>query len=1069
MNCYIWENLIAIAMKDPGKIDVRKDALSFKFKGDKFFETLVRGTFDLTKGTLGYGTLKSLWESFESESSKERDLFMLIIKCLGEAFRSQIGAELDQAYIDEQKNLVFDNKQLDAEAFRVLKDKSYTLQIEHFKHPEQLPLLKDFSAAYDSWLQDSFGMSERRAAGLATEFKYYFGYQYYEELRAGGYEAFKAWLNDDSLEEQRKLINRKQYNAQLREYYYAPSLGQQEVALADIYIDPDFLVLDKLLPAEKRAQLKENKQQSGENHFLKTEYQGSIHQYFRQHFLPQRKATELNCPQEESRMMILLGQPGHGKSSFCYRMAYDLLSTDDFNGTVQFVRLREAGKNITQTPREELAKLLKRSGLEAEEDWENETFPTVLLLDGLDELCMAQSLSDQDIRELLRECEEMIKDHPNLFITITSRFNYLPSDRLRKTDALVLSLGTLTLPQQKKLIEKYSNRKANEINLDQDFLEEVNEEGGEYPHIKELIELPILLQMILISEIDLKGANSRAAIYRELFTQVLNRKWDKDGRLKKYADKNDFQPKDLRAYLSFLAFKIYQSPRAYLNRSEISGFEETEDFIRDFLSESDDAENMDGLLKDVLTSFYLQEKRKHEDDEEEETKKQHYAIEFLHKSLYEYLCCEYLWYKTKDVFLKSNGRPQYHNFKKIGENIQRLFAHTRLSEEMLEYLEEIIGLDTACHQALQKAMAHTLPSMLKHGCIYQYPLAGDQLLQRFTPSQQALHVFHCFWAIFGWLRMHEVDEALFFESEWSTFHDQFLASLSVEEVIEKHGTPPQYESKEAFTNSWKETDSLANASLPDQNYLRSSFFREHHQSLLPELPESVLAFLPTWLRQLSAERLAFYLPFNFGAFAAVDLAGLNAPKVLLRGADLRGADLHGADLRGADLRGADLSGADLRGADLRGADLRGADLHVAALREAALREAALRGADLRWAELSGAFLSGADLRRADLSGAFLRGAFLSGADLSGAFLRGADLRWAFLRGADLRRAVLRGAVLRGAVLSGCIISRRSQLDRVNKSSLEDFFTRYNIPDDTKRMTTRWGEVEGYLIREKASD
>jgi hypothetical protein len=834
-----------------------------------------------------------------------------VIKCLGEAFRSQINAELNQAYIDEQKNLVLNNKRLDTEAFRTLVDNAYTLELKQFKHPDQLPLLKAFTAAYKEWLKESFDMSERRAAGLANEFKYYFGVEYYEELRAGGYEAFKTWLNDDSLEEQRKVLLRKQYGAQLREYYYAPSLGQQEIALADIYIDPDFRVLDKLLSEEQREKLIEVASNKSGDHFLKTNYPGSIHQYYQHHFLQGRKSTELDCSQEESCMLILLGQPGHGKSSFCYRTAYELLSTDEFSGTVQFVRLREAGKNVIQNPKEEFIRLLDRSGLTAEEDWKNGSFPTVLLLDGLDELCMAQSLTDQDIKELLRECEEMIKDYPNLFITITSRFNYLPSDRLRKTKALVLSLGTLSLAQQKELISKYSDHKAEQVNLDQAFLEEVNDGDRGFQHIKELIELPILLQMILISQIDLKGANSRAAIYRELFTQVLERKWDKDGRLKKYEDENDFQPEDLRAYLSFLAFKIYQSPRAYLNRSEINSFEETEDFIRDFLSEADGVENMDSLLKDVLTSFYLQEKRKSEDDEAEETNKQHYAIEFLHKSLYEYLCCEYLWRKTEDIFLKPKGKPQYYSFKKVGEDIQRLFAHTRLSNEMLEYLEEIIGLDTACHEALQKAMVYTLPSMLEYGCIYQYPLAGDQLPQRFTPGQQALHVFHGYWAIFGWLRMHEVDTALYFESEWLHFQDRFLDALSVEELIEKHRLPPGYPSKEKFIHSWKETDHFKGASLQDQNYFRFSFFKENHQSLRAELSDPVLANLPFWLRQLSAERLPFYLQFSFTPLASVDLMGLNASNCILRGAYLIGAYLIGAYLSGADLSGAYLSRANL--------------------------------------------------------------------------------------------------------------------------------------------------------------
>ena len=168
-----------------------------------------------------------------------------------------------------------------------------------------------------------------------------------------------------------------------------------------------------------------------------------------------------------------------------------------------------------------------------------------------------------------------------------------------------------------------------------------------------------------------------------------------------------------------------------------------------------------------------------------------------------------------------------------------------------------------------------------------------------------------------------------------------------------------------------------------------------------------------------------------------DLSGARLSRTVLRDADLSGADLSGADLHGVDLRGADLSGAVLSTADLSGArlsastlsdaDLRGARLNGARLSNADLSRARLSTANLSTADLSGACLSGARLSTADLGGAILSGADLSDADLSRADLSRTDLSRAILSGvdlsdADLSRADLSDADLSGAILSGADLS-----------------------------------------------
>ncbi len=123
-----------------------------------------------------------------------------------------------------------------------------------------------------------------------------------------------------------------------------------------------------------------------------------------------------------------------------------------------------------------------------------------------------------------------------------------------------------------------------------------------------------------------------------------------------------------------------------------------------------------------------------------------------------------------------------------------------------------------------------------------------------------------------------------------------------------------------------------------------------------------------------------------GNLRRADLREANLSRADLSRADLGGADLSWADLSGADLRGTDLGGANLSRADLSRANLREEYLCKVYLRGTDLRGADLRKVNLSQVDLNGADLSRADLSGADLYGADLRKSKLDGADLSGANL-----------------------------------------------------------------------------------
>ena len=99
-----------------------------------------------------------------------------------------------------------------------------------------------------------------------------------------------------------------------------------------------------------------------------------------------------------------------------------------------------------------------------------------------------------------------------------------------------------------------------------------------------------------------------------------------------------------------------------------------------------------------------------------------------------------------------------------------------------------------------------------------------------------------------------------------------------------------------------------------------------------------------------------------------DLRGVNLRKADLSEANLNGTNLSGANLSTAKLRMAYLRRADLRQADLNEADLREADLREADLREADLREADLSRANLIGVKLNEADLRKTNFSEVDFIG-----------------------------------------------------------------------------------------------------
>jgi len=480
--------------------------------------------------------------------------------------------------------------------------------------------------------------------------------------------------------------------------------------------------------------------------------------------------------------------------------------------------------------------------------------------------------------------------------------------------------------------------------------------------------------MILISAINIEEAGSRAKVYNELFTTVLDRKWDKDKRLKKYRDGGKFEKYHLRRYLAFLAYKIFQYNKGYLNKSEVVSFPETEQFVKRRLRIENEEGELKDVLKDVLTSFYLKETSKNKKDSVRDDESHDYAIEFLHKSLYEYLACEHLWEATKNFFLERNQADpdEYkdHSLNDVQRKLQDLFASTSMTYETMEYMEEIINQDRADHDPLSKRMSYFLPRLLKNGFLFDYSVKQNAGNPNLNVEQQSLNLFHNFWLILGNLNLVMLQKERFIDSKWETLmEDNFLNYIN------------------DFTKVLNDTQF--------QSWIRGFLHRKWVNSQFEDRNNKLLNEKEAFIRQLrllAAERMPMRLNLSNTPLEKSDLIGVISEFTNFSSSDLSRTKLFNAvlvksDLSFTDFRSADLSYSNLLVSnfgysDLRNANLRGADLESSSFANANLRSADLRGANLLFA----------DCREANFQSVNLSNANFELANLNLANFRNADLR-----------------------------------------------------------------------------
>ncbi|MFW3372191.1 pentapeptide repeat-containing protein [Aliarcobacter butzleri] len=537
-------------------------------------------------------------------------------------------------------------------------------------------------------------------------------------------------LSDE--EKEQHLIN--YYKHMHDDFIKVPVLtNDKNMTLNDIYIEPTFEFLSNHLKKEKDKYY---------NQFTTAKDNQSIHSFIYTYLNNKSSCNNEQFQSKNSNIVLILGQPGQGKSSFSKKFMFDYKSKIfDTKEQVFMLRLRDISNSshLLDNPIDTLAeKLNKIIGFSPNLEEE-----TILLLDGLDELTMKEKLVSSKIDDFLETLISCLKDYPKLKLIITSRTLYVNLEKLEKRlkdDILTLHLKAFDLEKQKLWLEKYKEFYPY-ATLTNEILDVLHE--NETNHILELISQPILLHMIAelnLSKDDLTNSTNRAKIYDEMFTSIINRKWEED---RKHENLKGIEPDDIRELLREIAFAIYKSDFQYIHKSKLEKLPFVKDFYENLEIDIDkNAEELDGILKGVLISFYFQEVNKNNQDDVDDSN--NYAIEFLHKSLQEYLVAEKIYDEVLRLIDKDRkGKHSIKDYKEVLKIVWELFSSKTISKEIQNYLIEIIkNGDEEQNIELAQRMASLLGELFEKDFIYQYNLDIDVNIMK-----KSFDTFYGYWTI----------------------------------------------------------------------------------------------------------------------------------------------------------------------------------------------------------------------------------------------------------------------------------------------------------------------------------
>lgn len=492
------------------------------------------------------------------------------------------------------------------------------------------------------------------------------------------------------------------------------------MTLKDIYVEPNFKI--------HKCNIASDVARDGYDEFQQV-HDRTIHDFVLNYLTSEQPISLIR---KKSRTVLLLGYPGQGKTSFCKKLLNDYLSTER-DKRIFYFRLKdvtdsrllvEAPLSVLHTEVEELYNI---------EISRYQFGSSIWVLDGLDELYMKENLQLDDIEKFCRELNRLIGKYPLLNIVVTSRYGYVDLKKIEKDDILILQLSEFSKNQQIAWLNNYSKFHTTWLTVTK--LNTFNTHNKrEKQYIVELIEQPLLLHIIASLQSEVSKDVSRTSVYDLLFSELIERNYSEDGQI---SSLKPVSKQDLRELIQEIAFAIYKTGAGFIHNSELLRL----DFVQRFSSKFTNASFKDNL-KGVMISFYFKESEQPTNDY---TDSKNYAIEFLHKSLEEYMVSERIVRSFREEILNKDMRGNFiiDTHIKMLNFIQRNLAVRPLSFEVINYIEELFEVvDVEEKEMIAQRISEYFEQLIEHDFIERYNCT--------TNNNPLNHIFYCFtslWAI----------------------------------------------------------------------------------------------------------------------------------------------------------------------------------------------------------------------------------------------------------------------------------------------------------------------------------
>ena len=333
--------------------------------------------------------------------------------------------------------------------------------------------------------------------------------------------------------------------------------------------------------------------------------------------------------EEKSRVMLIHGEPGHGKTTLCCKAVYEHHSKRFCKDKkkVFWFRLNPAfaediikdGKFVLKNAfcwgNPEIESISKILPEENEKEYNN----SIVFLDGYDELKVQLHEINRNLIDFIDSAEQLARTY-HMHIIITTRTRSL-DDEFVSSSIKKLQFAPMSEEQQNKWIEK------NAPGYQKNF-EVLRSSSSE--EMKEMLGIPILFRMVVKAELRSTNAKNVVDLYDTLFEATMLRRKMKGGKIEKRHKKYEQ-----------LAYEIYCNDETFANMRGKK------------------------IPKDFLYLFYLKGNgEKH--------------VEFLHRSFYQYFLAHFLYRKMSAV-----------QDKESAEAFLCCLAERRIDRDVLNYIRQI--------------------------------------------------------------------------------------------------------------------------------------------------------------------------------------------------------------------------------------------------------------------------------------------------------------------------------------------------------------------------------------------